>query len=67
VLDIGRHLRIGKHLRIGTHSRTLTGHRSELTGVAFSPDGQLLATASSDKTARLWGLTWARRARPGPA
>jgi WD40 repeat protein len=33
--------------------RTLTGHTSEVTGVAFSPDG-LLATASNDKTARLW-------------
>ncbi|MGO8889166.1 MAG: hypothetical protein ACLQB1_05570 [Streptosporangiaceae bacterium] len=28
-------------------------HTSEVTGVAFSPDG-LLATASNDKTARLW-------------
>jgi WD40 repeat protein len=33
--------------------RTLTGHTSEVTGVAFSPDG-LLATAGNNETARLW-------------
>jgi WD40 repeat protein len=35
-------------------ARTLTGHASVVVGVAFSPDGRLLATASSDAMARVW-------------
>jgi WD40 repeat protein len=33
---------------------TLEGHTGEVYSVAFSPDGERVVTASSDKTARLW-------------
>lgn len=36
--------------------QTLAGHRGEITAIALSPDGELIASGSSDKTIRLWSL-----------
>lgn len=35
----------------------LRGHTSAIGGMAFSPDGRLLATGSMDDTVRIWPLT----------
>lgn len=36
------------------HYNTLTGHQADIRTAVFSPDGQLIATASVDGTAKLW-------------
>ncbi len=36
----------------------LQGHTGPVGSVAFSPDGQRVVTASWDKTARVWRVSW---------
>ena len=43
-------------MRTGIHLQTLTGDPAEVYSVAFSPDGQTLASGSDDRIIRLWDV-----------
>lgn len=36
--------------------KTLTGHTKQIWGITFSPNGKLIASASADKSARIWNI-----------
>lgn len=57
------------HLDTGNERAVLQGHTGAVVGLAFSPDGQTLATVSHDRTLKLWDWTTGSRVRrtvPGP-
>eukprot|EP00873_Tetraselmis_striata_P032841 jgi/Tetstr1/453105/TSEL_040129.t1 len=49
-----------------SYTSTLRRHIGPVTSVAFSPDGTLLASASADKTVRVWNALTGEEALPQP-
>ena len=42
-------------------ARTLEGHSHYVNGIAFSPDGSLLASGSHDRTVAIWDVQSGQR------
>ena len=45
----------------GNCLHTLQGHTDYVTSASFSPDGTTLVTASGDRTAKIWDVTFLER------
>jgi WD40 repeat protein len=55
LFDVATHKRVGRPLR-PPHLSTTPGRDRRVLGIAFSPDGKLLATAGNDGSTVLWDL-----------
>jgi WD40 repeat protein len=54
--DVGGTIRLWA-IPSGEHLRAFDGHSVDATSVAFHPGGGILASASFDRTIRLWNVT----------
>lgn len=61
--DEARRLRPGLLALQERKGKPITGHTDFVWGVAFSPDGTVVATTSHDRTARLWNVATGQTVR----
>jgi WD40 repeat protein len=55
-IAVGRTARVRDLTAAGVSVSELRGHGDDVRALAFSPDGNQLATASADRTARIWDV-----------
>ena len=45
----------------------MKGHAGQVAGIAFAPDGKTIASASEDKTVRIWDIAQKKEIGPSVA